>query len=208
MNKIKTLIYNNLRAVARLLRRTARRRLSKTETDMVERVIEHWHNRLRAALLWSEPQPAAVGYVIFHAARVGSTLLGDQLHQNPQVIHPGELLLSHRMMHRLKHWTRWLCPHKGYLSPMIAQTHHHWRNHSEKHPAYGFEILRGDSNEMALSHDQMVELLKQRGFSRFIFIERRNVLRKRVSMLLAHASSVFHRAKSPPPPLTHARIAH
>ena len=124
--KIKTSTYNNLRAVARLLRRIARRRLSTTEAKMIEHAIEHWRNRLQA-LLQTKPQPNAAGYVIFHSARVGSTALTDQLSQHPKIFANGEILLPLRTLHYSKHWTRWLCPKKGYLAAMIEYLHRRWR---------------------------------------------------------------------------------
>ena len=195
-DQAKPLGYEQLRAANRLLR-------ANVNVRMLMFAAAHWRHRL-TALLRPEPQPDAAGYVIFHTARTGSTALTDQLRQHPQISANGEMFHPHRRLHVERHWSRRLCPHKGYLSAVISNARRRWRRKSSAMKAngcaaHGFQLLQADIDVLGLSLREAVAQCRRLGFEHFIYLERRNVLRKHISARLAKINTFWHRRKDEAP---------
>ena len=161
----------------------------------------HWMHRLRHKLQ-PETKPEAIGYILLHGARTGSTALTSQLKQHPDLVAQGELMMEHRHLHLnpslppIRRTIKWLCPHKGYLESMINTSRHRWRKASQRAgrqlKAYGFAFLRVDGYTLDLDHAQALEKFKRHGIDHFIFLERSNVVRKYVSTRLARKNYLWH----------------
>lgn len=119
--------------------------------------------------------------VMLHVGRSGSTVLGDMLDQHRHVYWDGEI------------YHRWLGDRSPDGDPVRYLSRRMTRAGSRY---YGFELKPVHLKVLDLELDDFVNTLDGLGFTHFIVLEHKNYLRKILSSVIAHQSTVFHRAPS------------
>lgn len=125
---------------------------------------------------------------MLHEGRCGSTVLGDLLNQHPLIDWEGEIF-QHRRSE--------ICRRLQLEYPMAYIK---WRRLRSEKSFYGFETKTIDHlNLMGLSLPEYTRRLKDIGVSSFIYLDRRNNLRRTVSKIVGR-KRVFHLSASAPAP--------
>lgn len=119
--------------------------------------------------------------VMLHVGRSGSTVLADMLDQHPRVYWDGEI------------YHRWLGDRLPATDPVHYLSSRMTRAGSRY---YGFELKPVHLRTLNLELDGFMRTLNRLGFTHFVVLERKNYLRKILSSVIAHQSTVFHRAPS------------
>lgn len=111
-------------------------------------------------------------FVIFGQARTGSSLLVNLLNSNPDIHCDGELLQERILL------SRYFVRAKALLSPKRI---------------YGFKLLsyQIQNVQKLCNPSAFIRDLDSHNF-KFLYLQRRNVLRKQLSNLYAHNTRVFH----------------
>lgn len=109
--------------------------------------------------------------VMFHAGRSGSQVLAGQLAQHPEIFWDNELFWGSRLRaYRALGEKRFKPLEIARLAPF--KTLKNW---------YGYEIKAGDFERIGLEQEHFVNAVRAQGNSRFILLERRNILRWYIS---------------------------
>ena len=119
----------------------------------------------------------------FHLGRSGSRLLGDLLKQHPQIVWEGELFSPGRLQGIAARWpllTR--DPTKILRLRMVIAGSR----------CYGFETQPTQVEHLDITLPEYVQRLESLGFRHFIILERKNHLRRIVSMLVARRTARWH----------------
>ena len=119
----------------------------------------------------------------FHLGRSGSRLLGDLLKQNPRVVWDGELFSPGRLDGIAARWPALTRDRMRILKLRMQMA---------GRCCYGFETQPPQVEYMDISLPEYVERLERLGFSHFVILERKNHLRRIVSMLVARTTSKWH----------------
>jgi hypothetical protein len=133
----------------------------------------------------------------FHLGRSGSRLLGDLLKQHPRVIWEGELFSPGRLDGIA---ARWPVLTRDRMSILKLRMQMAGRR------CYGFETQPTQVEYMKMSLPEYVERLERIGFSHFVILERKNHLRRIVSMMVARSTSQWHLKPTESPPLVRVEL--
>jgi hypothetical protein len=128
----------------------------------------------------------------FHLGRSGSRVLGDLLTQHPRIDWVGELFSPGRLSGIAKQWP---------LLPRDPLTILRLRMTMAGRKCFGFETQPTEIEHLNMTLPQYAQLLEDMGFARFVILERRNHLRRIVSMMVARSTSQWHLKNSESPPL-------
>ena len=133
----------------------------------------------------------------FHLGRSGSRLLGDLLKQHPRVVWEGELFSPGRLESIAARWPRLTRDRLTILKlrMQIAGSR-----------CFGFETQPPQVEYMDMSISEYVQRLEDLGFGHFIILERKNHLRRIVSMMVARKTSQWHRAPGESSPLVRIEL--
>ncbi|MBN1187059.1 MAG: hypothetical protein JXB49_32575 [Bacteroidales bacterium] len=120
--------------------------------------------------------------VMFHIGRCGSTVLSTLLEQHQNVFWASEIYEP-----IFKKWRNYTNG-KEIASEMPEDAIIYLKKSMQKafHRYYGFEVKPFHIRLIGYSEDSFLENLDALGFSHYIFLDRRNRLRKIVSSLIAH----------------------
>lgn len=127
--------------------------------------------------------------VMFHIGRSGSTVLGDTLDQNPDVFWDGEIYERFFSAYEKKKRTEIKDGFKFNDDPfnLLEKRMRHAGSRF-----YGFEVKFFHLDFFNLELQTFIDKLISLGFTHFIILERKNVLKKIVSSLIAHESGRYH----------------
>ncbi len=117
---------------------------------------------------------------MFHIGRSGSAVLASMLRQHPRIVWGGEML-SPNYMERPPGLDPATLMRRQIVLP--------------RDRIYGLELKFFHASLLGLSLEEAFGVLLELGFDRFIVLQRRNVLRKIVSSLVAHRTGVWHLAR-------------
>jgi len=122
---------------------------------------------------------------MLHQGRVGSTLLGNMLKEHPRITWRNELITFHRMHYERMHGSNigWTCSPTKVINAARRNAPWGW---------FGCEVKPYNAYELGITLEEMVDQLKSMGFKRFIVLERRNLLRRYISVRMARASGKWH----------------
>ena len=137
--------------------------------------------RFLSGLVFSRWRPCNVA--AFHLGRSGSRLLGDLLKQNPNIVWDGELLSPGRLDGIAGRWP--LLPR----SPLAVLR---LRMALAGKRCYGFETQPPQVEYLDITLHEYIEKLEKLQFHHFLLLERKNHLRRIVSMLVARENSQWH----------------
>lgn len=129
---------------------------------------------------------------MLHVGRSGSGVVGKLLHQNPAVFWDGEVLKREGRGQELR-------AADGATRDAIARMGEKLREANR--PVYGFELKPFHVEELGRELGAFVDGLRSCAFSRFIVLERENLLRKVVSSRVAHETAQWHLAAGAEPRL-------
>ncbi|KAA3663512.1 MAG: hypothetical protein DWQ04_10470 [Chloroflexi bacterium] len=124
---------------------------------------------------------------LFHIGRSGSTVLGDLLHQHPEVHWDGEVFEE---LFRSLNISSVTSNYHELPSDPMQPVHERMKNASSNY--YGFETKFFHLKLLNINLENYVQRLSDMGFRHFIVLERRNYLRKIVSSLVAHEVKQYH----------------
>ncbi len=133
---------------------------------------------------------------MFHLGRSGSTVLGDMLDQRPEVLWDGEIYGK-----VLQEWDKQgifndqlppFDPLEYLRRQMVFRGKHH----------YGFEVNPDQLQLLKIPINGFVDALTRSGFTHFIVLERKNTLRKLISLLIAKQRQEYHQKIHQSPVLT------
>ena len=127
---------------------------------------------------------------MFHVGRSGSTVLGDLLGQHPGVYWDGEIY-EHRVFQPYEQRAGTIeygqTPFSYDPVPLLKA-----RMREAGARIYGFEVKFFHLDYTDYDLETYLATLRALGFNRFIVLERRNLLRKIASSIVAHQRAQFH----------------
>jgi len=123
---------------------------------------------------------------MFHAGRCGSTVLGRMLEARRDMVWAGELLMNIRRDE----------PERTDRAPVVARRVRRWRD-AHLTPYFGFETKFLPQLDLRPTHANLelpayLDLLRSLGFDRFVVLQRRNLLRRAVSVEVARQRKQWH----------------
>ena len=123
--------------------------------------------------------------VRLHQHRCGSSVVGTMLAEHPDVSWHGEVLSKDMRRWAHEHGTRegWVCDPAQVVKQHLRRVRRGW---------FVCEVTTHNMNRLHLDCEQVVEMLRELGVSRFIVQERRNHLRRYISSRIAAASKNWH----------------
>jgi len=128
--------------------------------------------------------------VMLHAGRTGSSVIADMLSQHTNIKWNGEIYLDYP-----KYLTFFTSDPIQFLIYKMYQKHS---------KIYGFELkaLKNQHLEMfiKLSLEEYLEEITNLGYSYFIFLKRKNLLRRYISIIQMLETNVYHTTKNPVKP--------
>ncbi|MGB7933013.1 MAG: hypothetical protein WCH04_12445 [Gammaproteobacteria bacterium] len=136
---------------------------------------------LLLGLLLSSSRPCNIA--TFHLGRSGSRLLGDLLMQHPKIVWQGELLSPGRLNALAERRPLLARKPMGYLKFRLLMAGMR---------CYGFETQPTQIQQLEMGLEEYADRLEKLGFSHFVLLERKNHLRRIVSMLVGRSTSVWH----------------
>lgn len=124
-------------------------------------------------------------FAVAHMGRCGSTVLGDMLAQHPEIGWRGEVYGAHfsRMVKTGNSDSRKRANLNRLLRADMKLVETGW---------FGFDYVLSQLRLVDESVSQHAHLLRRAGFTRFVILERRNLLRRLVSELAAKSSGIWH----------------
>jgi hypothetical protein len=126
--------------------------------------------------------------VMFHIGRSGSTLLGDMLRQHPKIYWDGEIYNSIiKKLNKTKQ-DKYKKDATEFFNKFLFKR----MCLSGKNKFYGFELKFFHLKFFQVELPFYINYLENLGFKHFIVLERKNYLRKIVSSVVAHQSSIWH----------------
>jgi len=129
--------------------------------------------------------------VMFHIGRSGSSVLGNLLHQHPDMYWDGEIYEG-----LLQRWEQQnnttLTRTNNFIFNPVNRLRNRMRLSNSK--IYGFEVKFFHLNFTQYNLDNYIDELYKLGVKRFIILRRKNLLRKIVSSVVAHKQSKFHKS--------------
>lgn len=131
--------------------------------------------------------------VMFHFGRCGSTVVGDLLHQHPNIYWDGEVFY--------RKWAQF----DFRLDPFDSSTFIKRQRRIAGKRYYGYEMKIHPEQEFALVHQSLekhVEDTLTLGFDKFIILERRNYIRRMLSQIIGGMNKVRHIDVKQKPKLT------
>lgn len=138
--------------------------------------------------------------LMLHQGRCGSTVLGDLLSQHPAVHWDGEIYYTSNWMPASQPIEEIVYPGDGLdlLSKKISTC---------ERDIYGFEVQTQCIVPMHMSIAAYVDRCADLGFSHFIHLGRRNLLRKVISSLVLLARNQWHYRPGEQPPPTKVSVS-
>ena len=133
----------------------------------------------------------------FHLGRSGSRVLGDLLTQHPRIAWAGELFGPGRLSGITKQWP--MLPRDPLDILRLRMT-------MAGHRCFGFETQPTEIEHLNMTLPQYVRKLEDMKFEHFIILERKNHLRRIVSMMAARSTSQWHLRKGEAAPLVHIEL--
>jgi hypothetical protein len=182
-------------------------RVASLRRAIARRLPARWSNRLLGAvrridqlagLPFASRRPGAV--CLFHVGRCGSSVLGEMLHQHPDVKWDREIYY-HRWMQDGKRQTTW--DSEAYLRRHMWSSGSRW---------YGFETKFLPQQHLAIVGRTLEEYLAEiarAGVTHHVVLRRRNSLRRMISAAAGLRSGRRHAAADQPestPEPVHLRI--
>lgn len=125
--------------------------------------------------------------VMFHLGRSGSTVMADLLNQHHDIYWGGEIA---------KETLRENLPEKDERIASFTKNLDLELSASKKHHAYGFEIKPFHLRYLGVTPIEFRQMMRSRGFDTFIILERKNLLRKVLSSMIASKYDVWHQPKT------------
>lgn len=179
----------------KVLRQTLPRRSLLTELRRAMRRQVRTHLPLmQAAAAWRAlAQGSARRRVaVFHIGRCGSTVLSSLLSQSPEVSWGGEIFDFPRLKA-----TPGFRPSRGWIRAMIEIVANAGRGEW-----FGFESRVYDFNDKCIpwTKADFVSFLEDLGFTHFVVLRRRNLLRFVISVRVAQETARLHVAREPAQP--------
>jgi hypothetical protein len=134
--------------------------------------------------------------VMFHFGRSGSSVIAGLLARHPQVRWDGQLFNYH-----LQPWRR-------NPQPRLEQAYRLIDRRMSYHdvPFYGFEVLPSQLKAGLIDEHSFAGSLDRLGFAHFIFLTRRNLLKRIVSHLVARERGRWHMRADADVPLTRVHV--
>lgn len=154
--------------------------------------------RLLAGLFLSRSRPCNIA--TFHLGRSGSRLLANLLRQHPNIVFQGELLSPGRLSAHAEG--------RGLQAGIARKPMQHlkFRFLMAGTRCYGFETQPTQIQQMRIGLEEYADRLEEIGFSHFILLERKNHLRRIVSMLVARRTSQWHLKSGDSPKLARVEL--
>jgi len=143
-------------------------------------LITHSRNLLLGLLL---PSSRPCNIASFHLGRSGSRLLGDLLMQHPKVVWEGELFSPGRLNAIAERWPLLARNPIRFLKLRMLLTGSR---------CYGFETQPTQVERLEMGLEEYADRLEKLGFGHFLLLERKNHLRRIVSMLVGRRASRWH----------------
>ena len=128
----------------------------------------------------------------FHLGRSGSRLLGDLLNQHPNVMWDGELMTPARLDGIASRWPLLTRDRMKILKRRMLMAGRR---------CYGFETQPTQVDSLEITFEEYVGRLDALKFSHFVVLERKNQLRRIVSIMSGHHSAKWHLKSSDSPSL-------
>ena len=150
---------------------------------------------LLLGLFLSSSRPCNIA--TFHLGRSGSRLLADLLKQHPKIAWEDELF-SPRCLNAL-----------AERRPLLARKpmrYLKFRLLMAGIRCYGFETQPTQIQRLKMGLEEYTDRLEKLGFSHFVLLERKNHLRRIVSMLVGRSTSVWHLKSGDIPTLTRVEL--
>lgn len=142
--------------------------------------------------------------LMLHQGRCGSTVLGDLLSQHPALHWDGEIYYTSNWMPPSQPIEEIVFPGDGLR---LVQDRMADVARTRGPLSYGFEVQTQCIVPMHISIADYVSRCAELGFTHFIHLQRRNLLRKVVSSVVALARNQFHFRPWEIPPLTKVEIS-
>jgi hypothetical protein len=136
---------------------------------------------LLSGLVLSSQRPCNIA--AFHLGRCGSRVLGDLLKQHRNIIWDGELFSPGRLDGIASRWRLLTRDRMNILRLKMTMAGRR---------CYGFETQPTQVEPIDMTLTDYVQRLEHLGFDHFVLLERRNHLRRIVSILRGHQSSQWH----------------
>lgn len=133
----------------------------------------------------------------FHLGRSGSRAVGDVLKQHPKIVWEGELFSPGRLADIAARWP------KLTRDPITILR---LRMFMAGKRCFGFETQPTQVDLMDRDLDEYVGQLEKLGFEHFVILERKNHLRRIVSMMVARHSSQWHLTSGDSPSLVRIEL--
>ena len=141
--------------------------------------------RLASGVFLSSRRPCNIA--MFHTGRCGSRVLGDSLKQHPKIVWEGELLSPGRLEGIASRWPLLTRDRMNILRLRMLMAGQR---------CFGFETQPTQVELLGKTLEQYVSRLDELGFSRFVLLERKNHLRRIVSIMLGHHTAKWHLSSS------------
>lgn len=128
--------------------------------------------------------------IMFHVGRCGSTVLGDLMHQHPQVYWDGEIL-PFLFLNRSTNETSF-----KNLDDGLWKKHLMNRKYLAPGRSFGIEIKFFHCDWLGITIPELLDELKEFDKLNIIVLERKNLLRSVVSHQLAQQEGIWHHHKN------------
>ena len=119
--------------------------------------------------------------VMFHAGRSGSSVLGLMLGAHPHIMWAGEILKDRKVAQYKEQNANF--DYREVIRSDEART---------MRKCYGFEIMYMHMRKLGISKEQFLTAILDLGYTHFIVLSRKNVLRKVTSMMVAQTTGRYH----------------
>lgn len=151
--------------------------------------------KLLSGLFLSSRRPCNLA--AFHLGRCGSRVLGDLLNQHSKIVWEGELFSPGRLNDISSRWRLLTRDRMKILRLRMAMA---------GQSCYGFETQPTQVQPMEMTIREYVGRLEDLGFDHFVYLERKNLLRRIVSIKVAHECSRWHLQNVEAPPLVQINL--
>lgn len=123
---------------------------------------------------------------MLHQGRSGSTVLGNMLDKHPNIRWGGEIFIP--QLYKIRYQNKSL----DYTNPqkVLRRINEYRKGHFKTN--FGFEIKTYDPQSLAWSIHSFLDLIASLDHVKFIYLERKNILKMIVSHLIAYKNYQWH----------------
>lgn len=153
-------------------------------------------SRLTEGIYWRLLKPISLrissrfrpgNVVMFHIGRSGSTVLGNMLNDRPDMLWDGEVY-----EHAIQHWESKGWSVDSEILPFEPYAHLRKQMIRAGSHFYGMEIRPFHLRTLKLPMAQFISDLRNMGYSHFIILRRKNILKAIISNVIAAQKHHFH----------------